>query len=518
MIYRMGRGRPKLSLLALLSLAVASPVSAQSYDQDSGVADDDGALVSDDGAWFDEEPAPAPEPQVNEALAPSEIPPDDADPRALTDFKPDLDPYGTWVQDPVYGTVWVPSPQVVGDSFSPYVTGGRWALSTNNEWVWVSDYPFGPVVYHYGRWVYITGTGWAWIPGYRYAPAWVTFRVPTGSYAYVGWAPLPPDYIWVNGVAVHFHVAPSYYWVFCPSAYVFHSHVNYYVVRDRVFVGQLAYHTRHYHVHHHSPAPRYRVPASPSPRLARVPARAVPAERVPLQPSPRVRADARAHAGASVSPSSRARADVARKANVTRIAPGTADRRAAAVAPSRTRIIDGGSATTGTRPTTPVVGERDTPRSAPSTRSAAPARPSAPVRTIAPTRPTTPAPTVEAARPQVRPVAPSTPGVTPPVRAPSNQSVAPAVRSVTPAPSNQSASPPVRSVAPSNQSVAPAVRSVAPSTRSVSPPARSVAPSTRSVAPAVRSVAPSNHSVAPVRSVAPAHRISPSAVPRSSRR
>ncbi len=103
--------------------------------------------------------------------------------------------------------------------------------------MWVSDSPFGSVVYHYGRWVYISGTGWAWIPGYRYAPAWVSFRVPTGSYAYVGWAPLPPDYIWVGGVAVGFYATPSYYWVFCPSAYAFHSHVNYYVVRDRAFVG-----------------------------------------------------------------------------------------------------------------------------------------------------------------------------------------------------------------------------------------------------------------------------------------
>ncbi|HET9956234.1 MAG TPA: hypothetical protein VFQ61_17120, partial [Polyangiaceae bacterium] len=33
----------------------------------------------------------------------------DRDPRALSDFRPSLDPYGSWVNHPSYGTVWIPS-------------------------------------------------------------------------------------------------------------------------------------------------------------------------------------------------------------------------------------------------------------------------------------------------------------------------------------------------------------------------------------------------------------------------
>ena len=31
----------------------------------------------------------------------------DTDPSALTDFRSTLDPYGSWVDDPTYGTLWV---------------------------------------------------------------------------------------------------------------------------------------------------------------------------------------------------------------------------------------------------------------------------------------------------------------------------------------------------------------------------------------------------------------------------
>ena len=33
----------------------------------------------------------------------------DTDPSALTDFHQTLDSHGTWVDDPTYGTVWVPA-------------------------------------------------------------------------------------------------------------------------------------------------------------------------------------------------------------------------------------------------------------------------------------------------------------------------------------------------------------------------------------------------------------------------
>lgn len=41
------------------------------------------------------------------------------DPRALTDFRAPLEPYGTWVDDGTYGTVWVPRADVVGSDFAP---------------------------------------------------------------------------------------------------------------------------------------------------------------------------------------------------------------------------------------------------------------------------------------------------------------------------------------------------------------------------------------------------------------
>ena len=45
-------------------------------------------------------------------------------------FHETLDPYGSWVDDQTYGTVWVPSETVVGTGFIPYVSAGHWASST----------------------------------------------------------------------------------------------------------------------------------------------------------------------------------------------------------------------------------------------------------------------------------------------------------------------------------------------------------------------------------------------------
>jgi len=274
------------------------------------------AHAADESGWFDTPstnvpqpapappppaPPPAPQPAEMPSLAPSPLleesaPPGpapetiqtDTDPRALSDFRPTLDPYGYWVDHPTYGTVWVPHREVVGTNFAPYVSSGRWALDAGGNWIWVSDYPFGRVVFHYGRWLWITGTGWAWIPGYRYAPAWVSWRVPTGSYAYVGWAPLGPDYVWFNGVAVSYWYGSPVPWVFCPSAYVFHRHVHHYVVRDRVLVTRIAANTRRYAPAAPRASGNVRTTAwvrSPSLASARVPASAVPRERVRAMPA-----------------------------------------------------------------------------------------------------------------------------------------------------------------------------------------------------------------------------------------
>jgi hypothetical protein len=123
----------------------------------------------------------------------------DTDPSALTDFRSTLDPYGQWTEDPTYGTVWVPSQDVVGSDFTPYVSAGHWTY--DDDYTWVSDYDWGWAPFHYGRWVYSTPYGWGWIPGRRYAGAWVSWRYGYGDWAYVGWGPLAPTWGWRGGMA-----------------------------------------------------------------------------------------------------------------------------------------------------------------------------------------------------------------------------------------------------------------------------------------------------------------------------
>lgn len=260
------------------------------------------SAAPDEAGWFDASQAPAapapappataqrpslaPSPLLEQdapASVPAETTETDADPRALSDFRPALDPYGFWVNHPTYGTVWVPNRALVGSDFAPYVSRGHWALDEWGRWVWVSDYPFGRVVFHYGRWVWMSDAGWGWVPGYRYAPAWVHWRVPAGSHAYVGWAPMGPDYLWFGGSAVSFWYGSPTPWVFCPSTHVFHRRLHNYVVRDRVLVTQIAGNTRRY-----APAApragattrRLASVTSPPLALARVPAHAIPRERV----------------------------------------------------------------------------------------------------------------------------------------------------------------------------------------------------------------------------------------------
>ena len=173
----------------------------------------------------------------------------DTDPAALTDFKPALDPYGTWYEDASYGTVWVPSSTVVGSDFAPYVTAGHWAYE--DDYVWVSDYSWGWAPFHYGRWVYIGGRGWGWIPGRTYAGAWVTWRHGYDGWGYVGWAPMPPTWYWHGGYAVGIGYVPPAPYVFCHSSHVFHPYVGRQIVTGSQ-VPVVASHTRPY------------VPASPT--------------------------------------------------------------------------------------------------------------------------------------------------------------------------------------------------------------------------------------------------------------
>ena len=108
-------------------------------------------------------------------------------------FQAQLAPYGTWVTVPQYGLCWQPA---VTPGWRPYYDGGSWA-DTDSGWYWRSDYPWGDIPFHYGRWAY-TATGWVWVPGYDYAPAWVVWRHADAA-GYLGWAPLPPGAVLVDG-------------------------------------------------------------------------------------------------------------------------------------------------------------------------------------------------------------------------------------------------------------------------------------------------------------------------------
>jgi hypothetical protein len=112
-------------------------------------------------------------------------------------FQAQLAPYGNWITVPGYGLCWEP---VVGAGWRPYFDGGHWQY-TDAGWYWQSDYPWGDIPFHYGRWVFANlgvAPGWVWTPGFDYAPAWVVWRHADAE-GYVGWAPLPPGAVLVNG-------------------------------------------------------------------------------------------------------------------------------------------------------------------------------------------------------------------------------------------------------------------------------------------------------------------------------
>jgi hypothetical protein len=274
-------------LCSLLSLGVLGAPAAALAQADSGWFDapPEGGVPDPYYAAPEAEPAPQPEPEVP-----------DNDPSALTTFRPTLDPYGYWVNDATYGTVWVPHAHVVGSDFAPYVSRGRWALTADDDWIWVSDYPFGWAVFHYGRWVWISGYGWSWVPGRTYANAWVVWRVPTADYAYVGWAPMPPSWAWHGGVAVGLWYAPPVPYVFCHTSFIFYPHVHHHIVHDRHLVHRIASRTRVYPTTYHAPARPTVRPTASSPRPAPPPASAAPrgprlsSARVPPSAVPRERA------------------------------------------------------------------------------------------------------------------------------------------------------------------------------------------------------------------------------------
>jgi hypothetical protein len=107
-------------------------------------------------------------------------------------FQGQLSPYGSWVDVPGYGQCWQPS---VESGWRPYYDAGHWVYSDAGLY-WQSDDPWGSLVFHYGSWTYAGAYGWVWVPGYEYAPSRVFWRNTDG---YLGWAPLPPGAVFVDG-------------------------------------------------------------------------------------------------------------------------------------------------------------------------------------------------------------------------------------------------------------------------------------------------------------------------------
>jgi Family of unknown function (DUF6600) len=144
----------------------------------------------------------------------------DTDPSALTDFRPTLDPHGSWIDDPNYGTAWTPNQDEVGPDFVPYDTDGQWDY-VDGDYSWISDFAWGWVCFHYGRWVY--SSSWIWIPGRTYAPAWVDWRLTNDDPTYLGWAPTAPAWGWNGGSAVRLVLNTYAPWTYVGANQVFGS-------------------------------------------------------------------------------------------------------------------------------------------------------------------------------------------------------------------------------------------------------------------------------------------------------
>ncbi|WP_438019292.1 DUF6600 domain-containing protein [Sorangium sp. So ce315] len=415
--------------LPLLAALLAAPSSAAAQGLPQGYTTDAPGSAGETAA---SQPADARPVQVELGVS-AEVEVDayeDTDPSALVEFHEPLAPYGTWLDDPTYGRVWVPSAVVVGPDFAPYQTAGRWAMTDDGDWMWVSDYAWGHIPFHYGRWVWISAHGWAWIPGRVYAPAWVVWRV--GDHGYIGWAPMPPTYYWSGGVAVSLWTVPPAAYVFCPTTHVFHRHVHTHVVRDRGVIRRIAAHSHTYRPARptvsrpghgevrpggagrsgsaHGIRPGSYRPASPSLAEAGVPSSAAPRHRA--RPDPR----ALAYAQRSTASGARLPPPSARRLTAP---PASGDRRAA---PSlRTPRPSGGEAAPVARPALPqrgLSGAREPHRSSRDI-AAPPAPPPAPRISPAP-RPGTPPravgtpPAPRSVAPAPRPAPERSPSISPP--------------------------------------------------------------------------------------------------------
>ncbi len=104
-------------------------------------------------------------------------------PTELQTYAGDFDRYGSWGQQPDYGTVWYPT--AVGAGWRPY-SNGHWQHLGGYGWNWVGREPWGWPTHHFGHWGFNGGT-WFWRPGRVWAPARVWWAVSPG---FVSWCPL----------------------------------------------------------------------------------------------------------------------------------------------------------------------------------------------------------------------------------------------------------------------------------------------------------------------------------------
>jgi hypothetical protein len=173
-------------------------------------------------------------------------------------FEQQLAPYGTWINHPVWGRVWHPT--AVPADFRPY-QNGHWENTDDYGTVWVSDYSWGDVAFHYGRWGFDPKYGWLWVPGYVWGPSWVVWREGDGN---IGWFPMPPgDYDGEGDYPDNFDAwygyrdlygaaldADAFYamWSFVPAVDIFEPGIGAYIVdrgRYRLFMGRTEGWTRY---------------------------------------------------------------------------------------------------------------------------------------------------------------------------------------------------------------------------------------------------------------------------------
>ena len=109
-----------------------------------------------------------------------------------------LAPHGNWYHHQRWGQVW--RPVHAGRDFRPYYSDGYWRNTIEFGWVWVSNYDWGHIPFHYGRWVLDPYDGWIWLPGYVWAPSWVIWR---GGGGHIGWFPMPPTRSFMLGIEIY---------------------------------------------------------------------------------------------------------------------------------------------------------------------------------------------------------------------------------------------------------------------------------------------------------------------------